>query len=438
MLTFDKFSYFLSQNGIKIKALLLLIAFFCVISPYTGLLNLQSNLVIYFNSNAMNIHKFPRNLNPIFFMLESSMYELNLLLEFFFPKLWGSENYNFLRFLFKLPLLFFYILDAFLIEKIIAKEWSSERLASKAFLIQLFNIPLIFMTFFLGTWESIAIFFLLLNYLILIHRKKEIKGKNASTLEALFAGFFLGIAVSFSYFLILVILLFIPLLKIKSMFVYCISTLFSLILIYIPVANFGYQQINFIPNQFGIGVLLTFFHLEYLFFYIFVLEMILLVVISQSKFLTFFDKLPIFSALIIFFSINFTFSDFIIFFQIFLLGMLRFSDFSFNSKVNYTIPDQSSTNTKIFLLNYIFYFIFLIYFAFIYQISNVFYLRIIIASPLNILNILFWNTGLIIEFKSIFFIIFAIQLFLATLLMIQKRKIFNINQNDYQQDLITS
>ena len=428
--------YFLRNSG-KIKAILLLIAFFSIISPFTGLLELQSNLVIFFNDNFAGISKFPSELNPIFFIIEYMMYEINLLFEFLIPNLWGTENYIFLRFLFKLPLLFFFILNAILIEKIITNEFNDNRLASNAFYIQLFNIPLIFTTFFLGTWESIAIFFLLLNYYILLEQKKEKEKNNFFSFEVLIAGFLFGIAITFSYFLLLGIFLFIQLIKLRKIILYCISAIFSFILINIPVFYFGSQRINFTPNQFGMSVLLTFFHLEKIFIYSILVELILLIFLSQIKFLRFFDKLSIFSTLVIFFSINFTFNDFVIFFQIFLLGILKFSDFKLKSKTNFEIRGYLS-DIKIIYSIFLFYILFIIYALFVYQTSNIIYLRLINVSFIETWNRLFWNSGLLLEFKSYFFIIFSIQLFLTAIFLIQKRKIFNITKRGLKQDSINS
>ena len=120
MSSLKKFQTMNIDNFSLIRYFLISLAFFSIISPFTGFLDLHSNLFLYLNKNFYSLTQYPVNINPLFLIFESIMFEINLLLENYFPKLWGSNNFFFLRFAIKLPLFLFFFLNALLTYYIIA------------------------------------------------------------------------------------------------------------------------------------------------------------------------------------------------------------------------------------------------------------------------------------------------------------------------------
>ena len=427
MFSYNNFQGYAIKHSQKIKSCLFLLALFCLVSPFSGFLELHSNLIIYFNSNFASINKFPTNINPIFLILEFFMYELNLLLSFLFPNMWGPANYQFLRFLFKLPLFVAFILIAFLTEKIVSKELNNNELASKTFYFQLFIIPLIYTTFILGTSESITIFFILLQFNILLSDKNQVNQNDISLINVFIAGFLLGIAVSFSYLVIFLVFLSIFRMKFWKIFLYVLSLFFSLFLINLPVFILGTYQINYSPDQFGIVNLLVYYKLENIAIYILAVEVILLVVLGLIKFSNIFDKLMVLSFLIIFLTVNLSIIDFMIFLQLFILGLLKELGFDYKLKIESKLKENLPIISFYFLL--IIIYVCCITFLFInYQITDVIYLKVITLSPIGIFNKSFLTSNNLNEFKMVFYIIFSFFLSLTSLIMLKKGKTFNVNK----------
>ena len=85
MISFAKFKNFFLNNSTKVKYFMLSFAFFSLISPFTGFLSLHSNLISYLNENFYTLGEYPQNISPIFLILESIMFEVNLLIQNILP-----------------------------------------------------------------------------------------------------------------------------------------------------------------------------------------------------------------------------------------------------------------------------------------------------------------------------------------------------------------
>lgn len=429
MLSLASFQNHILENQSKIKAILLVFAIFSIISPFSGYLELHSNLISYFKSNLLVIKQFPINLNPIFIILEFLMYELNGLIGFLFPKLWGPNNYFFMRFMLKLPLFVFFILIPFLVEKIVLLELKDEHLASHAFYLQMFNLPLMYVTFFLGTPESIELFFILLQWYYLIQWKNDGTLNGNWFLGIFLSGFVFSIAVSFSYNLILVAVVFLSFMKMKQVLVYICSVVFTNLLILAPIYLLNVSSITFpIQYYFGIQNVITFFKIDYIAIFILILEIILIVIVFKFTNLRYFDQLLILSLLLVILTVNLSINDFIIVIQLFVLGMI--TNFNFNTHYRFRsliIDDVPSGSFYVPVV--LIYIATILYLFFVFRISDIIYLKIIVLGPIGVVNRMFWNLNFLVEFNIVFYIIFSFLLLVSSILTIKKRKIFNIDEN---------
>lgn len=420
----------ISVNQTKIKIILLVFSIFCLISPFTGLLELHSNLILYFKSNFSNISQFPTNISPIFLLLQFLMYELNSLVEFIFPKLWGPNNYFFMRFIFKLPLFIIYIVIAFLVEKIIFIELENRQLASRAFYIQLFNIPIMYTTFILGTPECLAIFFILIQYYFLLQWKANGTLNNNWYLGFFLTGFIFGIALSFSFSILLIIFVFFSFMKLKQAIVYVLSMIFSFLLVSIPIYLSVFQHIDIhYQSFFGIQNVLIFLKIDYMqtSIFIFIIEVAILAILTKQKISSSLDNLLIASCIIIVLTVNLTFYDFILLLQLFILGMVKYSDFDttlrFHSYVFEKFPNIQFYFPLLLLYSFCFFYV-----SFFFRISDVIYLKFIELGPIGSINRSFWNLGIILEFNIAFYFSYSFLLFFTSLILIKKRKIFNTSE----------
>ncbi len=430
MASFSTFQNQINSNQSRIKTILLVFAIFCLISPFTGYLELHSNLISYFQNNFSSINQYPLNINPIFMLLQFLMYELNSLVEFIFPKLWGQQNYFFLRFLFKLPLFISYVLIAYLIEKIIYIEFKDEQLAIRSFYIQLFNLPLMYTTFIMGTPESLVIFFMLIQFYILLQIKNNSNSIENNYLQVFFSGFLFGIAISFSYILFLMIFIFLYALKIKQVLVYVFSVIFSNILIILPFYLSNLPSFEFYnQNYIGIQNLLVYFKIENQLIYtvIFLFEISLLIIFLNYKMKDIFNKLLVYSFIVILLTINLTLSDILILIQIFILGMLK--DFDLNSEYKFkSLKIEKLPSARFYVPLGLIYLLSLLYLYFVFHISDIVYLKFIVLGSFGAINRWFWNLNILFKFNLIFYFTLSILLLCTTFLLLKKRKIFNTDE----------
>ena len=408
MITISFFHQQIIDKEQKIKAILFLFAVFSLVAPFTGFLEFQSNMVLYFNRNLITINQFPTDINPIFLLLQLLMYEFNLLIEFLLPKFWGTNNYFFMRFAFKLPLFIFFIADAFLVEKIIYSE--------------LFNIPLIYTTFILGTPESITFFFILLSFCFLLQVKINDSMANYQKTNIFYAGFFLGIAISFSYSLILIIFAFIPRLKVKEIIIYLMSISFSIVLVFIPFILFDSTRIQFFEHPtYGIENLFSLLNMDTLGIYILLLEILIITILTFRVKFSSLERLLVYSTIIVILTYNLSLSDFFVFLQLFILGLLNYSNFDYDFKLKSIVIHNLPNKTFFFSLIFI-YICYLIFLYLVFQISDVVYLKIIELGPIGVYNRSLWSLNKMLEFNVLFYIIFSLLLFVTSILVLKKEK----------------
>lgn len=425
----EDYHFQIHNSHLFIKALIFSLAIYILIAPFTGLFPLQGNLIVYFKDNLNGFQGLPLNINPIFLTIEILMYQIELLLEYLFPLFWGTNNYFFLRFILKLPLFIFFFLDAVLVKKIIQLEYNDSVISNFAFTIQLLNLPLIYTSFILGTSESFAFFLFLASYLFMIQVLKKKIPENENFLNIFIAGFLLGLAISFSIWFLFVFFLFLRHLNVRKLIFYSLSIGVSVLLVFIPYYFiFNTSFINYTPDTFGIGIFLQYIGLNALAPILLLIELALLLFISIFLKIEDNSKLIIISAIVIILSPYLTINEFIIFLEIFILGLIKYSKsekvvtIEENRKV--TLPSSGIT-----VLLVILYLVFLVYILFIYPIFNVFYINIIELGFIGRTNLSFWQSNAIIEFKSLSFIIFSIIVTFGLFIVQRKGKIFNTNKN---------
>ena len=119
--------------------------------------------------------------------------------------------------------------------------------------------------------------------------------------------------------------------------------------------------------------------------------------------------------------------DFIILNQFFILGMMKY----FDLKSHYIFKSYKLENFPSVSFSFplgLMYLLILIYLYFVFQISDVIYLKVIVLGVLGAVNRWFWGLNLLLEFNLFFYFIFSILFLFTSFLLIKKRKIFNIDE----------
>lgn len=414
-----------------LKGFFFLFSIFIVVAPYSGYIYLQSGLAQYFQSNFSNFTGIPKNINPIFLIFEAIGYQIELFFEFVLPRFWGTNNYFFLRFIFKLPLFIFYFLSAIILSKIIQLQFDNENLTGLVFYFQLFNLPLMYETFIIGNPESIPIFFILLSYYEILQIDNKQIPVNQTIGYLVIAGFFLGISISFSYFSLLLLVLIWNKLSIKNTLIYILGSIISLMFIYFPLLFFSTaNQLPLNQDMFGIYNLITIFRLSNVSIVLQIIEAILILIIILNNKLTVFSKITIVGIFVLILTPNFFLTDYIIVFQFFLLGVVESFQLNINDPFTFDRKHISSRYTVLLSLSIIsLSVLFVIYGFFIYPVTDVFYIGIIINGILGKFNVAFWRLNSVLEFKVLFYVIFSFLFVFMVFIIQKKRKAFNTDKN---------
>jgi hypothetical protein len=347
------------------------------------------------------------------------MFQFNVFLENLFPRLWGYDNFFFLRFAFKLPLFLFFSTTPFMIRRIVKIELDDNVNAQRAFYFQLLNIPIIYSTFIWGTPEILSIFFFLFSLLLILESNTNLD-KNRLFL-VFFAGIFFGYSFLSSNVLLYLIFLLVSKLNKKKFVTFCMGTILGLFLIKLPFLFYpNNQTLLLIPESFGLSDILSILNLQVLNVFIFTIEIILLIYVCFLKKFDLFDKLFLYSAIIIILSVNLSVGDLIIIIQISILTITKHLNKILDLDINSLGKKDFSKIFQVFSF-FVLYAVIFFYFFFIYPISNVYYLKIIENGLIGNISRSFWNLNKILEFKILFFMIIS-SIFTGICAILLKKK----------------
>ena len=157
----DLINNFLNNLG-KIKGILIILALFMLISPFSGDFNYFSRLIsnLKLNWNGfVNLSGF----NPINFSISAFMLQIEYFIEYIFPRFWGYDNLFFIRILLKFPSLILFIISSFVIAKLIKIVYKIRESEEFFFYIHLFNLPILYSVIVQGTNEIFPITFFFIS-----------------------------------------------------------------------------------------------------------------------------------------------------------------------------------------------------------------------------------------------------------------------------------
>lgn len=221
------------ENVEKFKAILIVFSFYILLGPHSGIFD--ENVLNIFNlkKNWLSISDISIDIHPIIFSFNIILYQLAYIFEFLFPKLWGSENYFFVRLLFKLPLMISLVVSAFLLQTICKNISKNEKLSNLTFYFQLFNLPLLYSIIILENTVIIPFTLFLLMVTIL-----QINSGSIDDFTSIFlSGCLSGLVISFNIVYFVIIIPFILLLTYKYKFIMILSSVTLYLLIKITWGN---------------------------------------------------------------------------------------------------------------------------------------------------------------------------------------------------------